>query len=257
MRVAVAGGTGMIGKRVVAGLAAAGHEPVVLARSRGVDLTTGECLESKLKNCDEVVDVTNIMSVSTKRAVAFFAAATRNLLDAAASAGVRHVVVLSIVGIDDVDLGYYLGKREQEALVRQGPVPWTIQRATQFHEFPEPLIDGARGPFVVVPAELSQPVSAQEVADTLVGLIGRPPAGYPQELAGPEQLQMSEMTRRLVKARGERKIVLPVKLPGATGKALAGGALLPKNEYKRGTRTFAQYLDQVRDGARRQPTAPA
>ncbi|MFI5610170.1 SDR family oxidoreductase [Amycolatopsis sp. NPDC051903] len=251
MRVAVAGGTGLIGAMVVQGLTAAGHEPVVLARSRGVDLTTGEGLEGKLSRCDEVVDVTNVVSVRKKPAVAFFAAATRNLIDAAAAAGVRHVVTLSIVGIDDVDLGYYHGKRKQEELVRQGPVPWTILRATQFHEFPEPLLEGARGPFVVVPSELSQPVSAQEVANALTAHVGKAPAGYARELAGPEQLQMGDMTRRLVKARGSRKIVVPVKLPGSVGKAMTGGALLPKAEYTRSKRTFAEYLNRVRREATR------
>ncbi|MEW2505847.1 NAD(P)H-binding protein [Amycolatopsis sp. NPDC047767] len=245
MRVAVAGGTGLIGALVVRKLTEAGHEPVVLARSRGVDLTTGTGLAGKLDGCEEVVDVTNVMSVRRKPAVGFFAAATRNLLDAAATAGARHVIALSIVGVDDVDVGYYFGKRKQEELVRTGPVPWTILRATQFHEFPEPLVDGARGPFVVVPQELSQPVSADEVAGALAAQVGQEPGGYVRPLAGPEQLQMADMARRLVKARGSRKIVLPVRLPGAVGKAMTGGALLPREDYARGERTFAEYLRRV------------
>ncbi|MET7992071.1 NAD(P)H-binding protein [Amycolatopsis sp. NPDC005232] len=245
MRVAVAGGTGLIGALVVRKLTAAGHEPVVLARSRGVDLTTGAGLGGQLDGCEEVVDVTNVMSVRRKPAVGFFASATSNLLDAAATAGARHVITLSIVGVDDVDLGYYFGKRKQEELVRNGPLPWTILRATQFHEFPEPLVDGSRGPFVVVPQELSQPVSADEVASALAAQVGREPGGYVRPLAGPEQLQMADMARRLVKARGSRKIVLPVRLPGAVGKAMTGGALLPREDYARGERTFAEYLRRV------------
>lgn len=123
MRVAVAGGTGMIGKRVVRELFAAGHEPVVLARSRGVDLTTGKGAAGKLAGCAELIDVTNIVAVRKKAVVGFFAAATRNLLSAAATAGIQQVITLSIVGIDEVDLGYYFGKRKQEELVREGPIP--------------------------------------------------------------------------------------------------------------------------------------
>ncbi|MGP4017499.1 SDR family oxidoreductase [Saccharopolyspora sp. 5N708] len=251
MRVAVAGGTGMIGTLLVRELTEIGHEPVVLARSRGVDLTTGEGLAEKLAGCEEIVDVTNIMSVRKKPSVEFFAAATRNLLDAGSAAGVQHVIALSIVGIDDVDLGYYFGKREQEELVRQGPIPWTILRATQFHEFPEPLLDGAHGPFVVVPRELSQPVAAEEVAHALATQVGQAAAGYLRPLAGPEQLQMTDMTRRLVKARGARKIVVSVRMPGAVGKAMTGGALLPKEEYTCGKRTFAEYLRRVEKDAAR------
>ncbi|WP_326837430.1 NAD(P)H-binding protein [Amycolatopsis rhabdoformis] len=245
MRVAVAGGTGLVGALVVHELAARGHDPVVLARSCGVDLTTGAGLAGRLDGCAEVVDVTNVGAVRKKPAVGFFAAATRNLLDAAAEAGVRHVVALSIVGVDEVDLGYYFGKRKQEELVREGPVPWTILRATQFHEFPEPFVDGARGPFVVVPQELSQPVSAGEVARALADSVGREPGGYARPLAGPERLQMADMTRRLVKARGARKIVVPVRLPGAVGRAMTGGALLPKEDHAQGERTFAEYLRRV------------
>jgi uncharacterized protein YbjT (DUF2867 family) len=245
MRVAVAGGTGMIGRLVVRELAGAGHEPVVLARSRGVDLTTGEGLVPALAGCAEIVDVSNVVTLRKKRAIDFFGRVARHL----AGADVRHVITLSIVGIDDIGLGYYLGKREQERVVREGPAPWTILRATQFQEFPEPLIDGARGPFVPVPRQLSQPVAAIDVARALAARVGQAPAGYLPPLAGPERLRMVDMARQLVQARGERRIVVPVRLPGAVGKAMAEGGLLPPAGHVEGTRTFAEYLCQV-EGAR-------
>ncbi|MFC0540724.1 SDR family oxidoreductase [Kutzneria chonburiensis] len=248
MRVAVAGGTGLVGRLVVGELRKAGHEPVVLARSNGIDLISGDGLAEALAGCDEIIDVSNKNTLSRKQAVEFFTTAATNLLNA--GSGAKQVITLSIVGIDDVALGYYLGKRAQEEVVRNGPVPWSILRATQFHAFPEQLIDSAPGPFTIVPNSLSQPVGTTDVARALVAQVGRPAAGYLRPIAGPERLRMADMTRRLVKARGVRKMVLPIRLPGAVGKAMAGGALLPRDDFTEGRETFAEYLHQVEKGRR-------
>jgi uncharacterized protein YbjT (DUF2867 family) len=154
MRVAVAGGTGLVGRHVVAELRAAGHAPVILARSHGVDLTTGAGLAEKLAGSDAVIDVANVVTTRKKVAVDFFSRATGHLISAARSHGIGHLVTLSIVGSDEVDFGYYFGKRVQEELVRDGGVPWTVLRATQFFEFPEPLL-AARFPVVMMPRMLT------------------------------------------------------------------------------------------------------
>ncbi|HWO67556.1 MAG TPA: NAD-dependent epimerase/dehydratase family protein, partial [Umezawaea sp.] len=160
-------------------------------------------------------------------------------------AGIDHVVVLSIVGVDEVDLGYYLGKREQEKLVAAGQLPWTVLRATQFHEFPDSLLKSAVGPFVPVPRMLSRPVAVAEVAAELVALVQKPAGGYVRPIAGPEELWMADMTRRYSRARGEHKLLVPIRLPGETGKRMATGGLLPDGPYTEGTRTFAEFLEQV------------
>src|SRR5689334_17253584 len=103
MRIAVAGGTGVVGRHLTTALAAAGHEPVVLARSAGVDLTTGSGLAVALEGVEAVVDVSNVTTTRRGPTEAFFAAATGRLVDAARRAGVGHLVVLSIVGVDRVD----------------------------------------------------------------------------------------------------------------------------------------------------------
>ena len=136
MRIAVAGGTGRIGRLTIAALDRAGHQTVPLSRGAGVDAYTGAGLADALRGADAVIDVTNTPSGDEAEIVDFFGTATQNLLAAGEQAGVRHHVLLSIVGIDHKQrVPHYAGKREQERLVASGPVPWSIVRATQFHDF--------------------------------------------------------------------------------------------------------------------------
>ncbi|WP_369251566.1 SDR family oxidoreductase [Streptomyces sp. R41] len=242
MRVAVAGGTGLVGRYVVEELAAAGHEPAVLARSRGVDLVTGAGLDAAMKGVEAVVDVCNLTTTSAKKSIAFFEGVGRHLLDAGAQAGVRHHVALSIVGIDRVGMGYYQGKLRQEEVVKGGPTPWTVLRATQFHEFAQQILDRVPGPLAVVPRMRTQPVAAREVAQHLVQLALSSPQGMAPELAGPRVEQLVDMARRLLRARHEHRLLLPVKLPGATGAAMAGDGQLPTGPGSRGSRTFDEWL---------------
>jgi uncharacterized protein YbjT (DUF2867 family) len=244
MRVAVAGGTGLTGRQVVESLTARGHEPVVIARSRGVDLVTGKGLDEALVGVDAVIDVSDVRTTSRKAAEAFFEAAGRNLLAAGERAGVRHHVALSIVGVDRLDMGYYQGKVRQEQLLKAGPVPWTVLRATQFHEFAGQVLALVPGPVAPVPKMRSQPVAVREVAAALVGLAVGPPQGTAPELAGPQEEFMPDLARRLLRARGSRRRVLPLRMPGATGRAMAGGALLPTGPGPRGEQTFAQWLTE-------------
>ena len=241
MHIAVAGGTGLVGKMVVDAVRASGDTPVVLARSTGVDLTTGAGLDAALVDASAVIDVSNIVTTNKSKAVAFFQAATTTLLAAEERAGITHHVVLSIVGVDRVGWGYYRGKLRQEELALSGRVPATVLRATQFHEFAAQMLDRG-GPVAIAPRMLCQPIAAREVAAALVETCRDAPLGQAPELAGPEQLQMSDMVCQLLKARGGHRLVVPLRLPGAAGKAMAGGALLPIADGPRGTQTFTQWL---------------
>jgi uncharacterized protein YbjT (DUF2867 family) len=245
MRTAVAGGTGLVGRLVVAELERRGDTPVVLARGAGVDLTTGRGLDDALAGVSTVIDVGNVTTTSRRRSVAFFEAATGNLLAAAAQAGVGHVVTLSIVGADTVDFGYYLGKRRQEEILAAGPVPWTLLRATQFHEFAGQLVDRSPAPFVVVPRMDSRPVAAAEVAAHLVTLAHGTPQGVVAPMAGPERLDMADLVRRRLRATGQRRVVVSLRLPGRVGSAFAGGALVPAPPVVTGSTTAAEHLRRL------------
>ena len=243
MKIAVAGGTGLVGRMVVDAARERGHEVVVLARAEGVDLTTGAGLTERLAGVDAVIDTTNVGTQKRAEAEAFFGGVTRTLLAAETEAGVGHHVALSIVGIDDVDTGYYAGKRLQELVLAEGEVPWSVLRATQFHEFAEQVLHFVTvGPVSVVPRMLSQPVAAREVAQALVELAEGGPVGQAPELAGPDRLQMVDLARRVSRARGLGRRVVPVRLPGAAGRAMRSGALVPAGDGPRGRVTFDEWL---------------
>jgi len=232
-----------VGRHVVEVARARGHEVVVLARSEGVDLTTVAGLD--LSGIDAVIDVTSIRATGRKDAEEFFGSVTRTLLDAETAAGVTHHVALSIVGIDDIPYGYYQGKQEQERLVTSGGVPWSILRATQFHEFSEQSLGFVTmGLFSFVPTMLSQPVAAVEVAEKLIDLVESGPSGRTPDLGGPEKLQMVDLARRVNAQRnlGRRVVKLPV--PGATGRGMRSGALCP-DSGDRGRITFEDWLTSV------------
>lgn len=241
MRVAVVGGTGLVGRHVVRELGRRGQEPVPLARSTGVDVRTGRGLDPALEGCSAVVDASNVVTVRAGPAVDFFSQVTRRLLAAEARAGVRHHVVLSIVGIDGSRYGYYQGKLAQEELALSAAVPATVQRATQFHEFAGQVLDrGRRGPVVVCPRMLVQPVAAAEVGAVLAELASGPPQGRAADLAGPQPRRLADCVRALLHARGQRGVVVGVPLPGLRG--AAAGALLAGPGARLGTLTFDDWL---------------
>ncbi|MCW2523128.1 MAG: 3-beta hydroxysteroid dehydrogenase [Frankiales bacterium] len=242
MRVAVAGGTGLAGRYVEACLSAAGHIPVTLARAAGVDITTGKGLDAALSGVPAVIDVSNVTTMRKHDSIAFFEAGTRHLLEAGARADVRHHVILSIVGIDRVDFGYYFGKRAQEELALASGRPVSILRATQFHEFAGQLLDRARGPIAFVPRMLVAPVAAAEVAAALVALVDQAPVGRAPDRGGPQQRELIDLARAVRTARGSKKVLCRVRVPGAAGRAMADGALLPTGNGPRGRQTFDDWL---------------
>lgn len=246
MRIAVAGGTGWLGKLVVVAAGRAGHDVVVMSRAEGVDLTTGKGLDEALRGVDVVIDVSNISTVSQAKATAFFETVTRNLQAAEVRAGVKHHVLVSIIGVDRVEWGYYRAKLRQEEIALAGPVPATVLRAAQFHEFAVQMLTQFGGPVAVVPAMLSQPVAAREVAAELVRLAEGQPAGRAAEIAGPEPLPMAELVRKVARKRGPRKWVLSFRLPGRAGKQMATGGCLPTGPGVRGTETFDKWLAGLR-----------
>src|SRR4029434_3469501 len=188
MRIAVIGGTGAVGRLTVAALRKAGHEPVVIARSTGIDVVTGKGLDAALAGCDAAIDVTYIPVSDATEARLQYGAAVTNMLAAEQRTGVAHHVLLSIVGLERIEgNAHYPGKREQERLVAVGRIPYTIQRATQFHDFAA-MVTGwmTRDGVATVPPLLMQTVATADVADVLAEVATGAPQGRAPDLAGPE-----------------------------------------------------------------------
>ncbi|WP_427871148.1 SDR family oxidoreductase [Leucobacter luti] len=241
MKVAVAGGTGVVGSLTVRIARERGHEAVALSRRTGVDLVTGSGLD--LTGVDAVIDASGGTTVSAKASREFFRAVTEHLFAAEKRAGVRHHVALSIVGAAAHPHGYYAGKALQEELVAAGPVPGTILRATQFFEFA--LQNAVRiGSIALLPRMRSQPVAAASVAGELVSLAEAGPGAAPgvTELAGPRAVRMAELLREIRDFRGESGRVIEFPLPGRFGRTLASGGLLPGPAARRDPVTLAAWL---------------
>ena len=176
-------------------------------------------------------------------AIEFFTTASQNLVRAAADAGVRHVVLLSIVGIDRMPHDYYAGKVAQEKVYEGSPVPWTILRATQFHEFAAQLFARAKaGPFHLAPRARVQPIAAREVGACLAGLAAGDPQGRARDLAGPREEALDAMIKAYARADGHRGWIPSINLPTAQMKGMRAGLALPGAGAKLGRQTFAEWL---------------
>jgi uncharacterized protein YbjT (DUF2867 family) len=244
MRIAVAGGTGMVGRRITEAARERGHDTVVLSRSEGVDVLAGQGLAAALEGADVVIDALNIATQSARRATDFFTTTSRNLLEAEERVGAAHHITLSIVGIDAADAAYYAGKLAQERLVGASAQPHTIARAAQFHEFAGQIsAQTTLGPFTLAPRLLARPVAAREVAEHLVDIAEDGPARRAADLVGPEDHTLAAMIRRQNAHDGISRRVLELRLPGTYWRGLASGALRGDPRTARiGEMTFEEWL---------------
>jgi uncharacterized protein YbjT (DUF2867 family) len=216
---------------------------VPVSRSVGVDACTGTGLDAALQGAEAVIDCTNISSSNQAEIVEFFSTATRNLLAAEERAGVRHHVLLSIVGIDrGQPVAHYAGKREQERLVTGGPVPWSIVRATQFHDFAAMVAGWAEhGGVATIAPLLVQPIAPADVAAVLAEIAVAPPLHAKVDVAGPGTQDLVDMARRTFAARGQDIKLIPT-WRGIFGLHMAGEDLLPGERARLTSTTFDDWL---------------
>jgi uncharacterized protein YbjT (DUF2867 family) len=237
----VTGATGALGAPTVTRLRAAGHDVHALSRRSGPGLTTGDLLTGT-GIPEAVAGADTVLHLATGPRGKGDVQATRTLLKAATAAGVRHLVLISIVGIEDIPLGLYRDKVTIEGLVRESGLPYSILRATQFHSFVEAMFTVQhRSPVLLAPVFPLQPIAIEEVADRLAELAGSAPAGRVADIGGPEQRSLADLARLWAHATGTRRPVVPLSLPGKLFAAYrAGSSLVPGPAY--GRQTFAGHL---------------
>lgn len=242
MNVAVIGGTGLVGSQVVRMLNAGEHEAVPLSPSSGVDLLTGQGLPEALTDVDVVVNLTNSPTFDDA-SLAFFQASMDNLVTAASAADVGHAVILSIVGADQVpDLVYYRAKVLQEDILKAGPVPYSIIRATQFFEFIDAaLAENADENSVRLPATLIQPIASADVAHAVADTSAASPLQGTRAIAGPEVFTLDDLGKITLAAHGDHRTVLTDKTAGMFA-AASGDALIPKNGAMIAKTTYREWL---------------
>lgn len=240
----VTGGTGTLGRVVVALLIEAGHEVRIASRRpqptgearpytwMTVDYRSGAGLAEAVAGVDAIVHCAGDLRGDVER----------QLVAAACGAGSPHLVHISIVGVDRVPLGFYRSRLAAERVIECSGVPWTILRSTQFHDLIRFLLAVlARLPVMVVPDFCFQPIDVREVAGRLVELATGVPAGRVPDIAGPEVRHTADLARAYLRVIGRRRLVLPVRLPGKVFRGYRrGGHLTPDRAV--GRITFEEYL---------------
>jgi uncharacterized protein YbjT (DUF2867 family) len=247
MNIVVIGGTGLIGSKLVNKLREAGHEALAASPDTGVNAITGEGLAEALEGADVVVDVANAPVWEDSAVMDFFLTSTRNTMAAEAAAGVKHHVVLSVVGTDRLpDSGYFRAKVAQEESVKAGAVPYTILRASQFFEFIGRIADSSTDDekTVRLAPVFVQPESADDVAATLADVAVNKPVNGIIELGGPEQFRLDELARRVLAARNDPRPVTADVHALYFGTQLDDHSLTPGGEARIAPTRFEDWLSE-------------
>jgi uncharacterized protein YbjT (DUF2867 family) len=246
MKIVAIGGSGLIGCRLVTELGERGHRTVAASPDTGVNTLTGEGLAEAVAGASVVVDVSNPPSFEDAAVLEFFDTSTRNLLAAAAAAGVAHHVALSVVGTERLsESGYFRAKLAQEELIKASSIPYSIVRATQFFEFLDRIAaDATDGNAVRLPPALIQPIAAADVAGALGRVSGGPPVNGIVEIAGPARFRLDELIRARLGASGDPREVITDPETAYFGITPGERSLLPGDDAHIAHTRFEDWLEQ-------------
>jgi uncharacterized protein YbjT (DUF2867 family) len=244
MKIAVIGGSGLIGSKLVTKLREQGHEAIAASPKSGVNTLTGEGLAEALKGASVVVDVTNSPSWEDAAVLTFFETSTRNQLTYEAAANVKHHVALSVVATERLlASGFFRAKMAQENLIKASSIPYTIIRATQFFEFVKGIADfSTDGNKVRLPTALIQPMAADDVASAVGRIATGPPRNGTVEVGGPEKFRLDELVGQFLAARKDPREVIADPHASYYGVELSERTLLPGDGARLGEMRFADWV---------------
>lgn len=246
MKIVVMGGTGLIGKKLVNRLTVPGQEVTASSPASGVNVLNGEGLDEALKDATVVVDVINSPLFKGGSALEFFEAAGRNLLAAAAKAGIKHHVVLSVVGTDRLQgSDYFRAKMTQENLVRQSGIPYTIVRSTQFFEFIGAIArSGVQGETIRMSPAFIQPVASDDVVAAMADMVVGNPVNGIVEIAGPEKFRLDELVRKYLSVMKDEREVMTDTHMSYFGVELKEDSLIPGANPRMGTVRYEDWISE-------------
>lgn len=244
MKIVVIGGSGLIGSKVVRQLKEKGYEVLAASPATGVDTITGEGLADALRGADKVVDVANSPSFEDNDVMEFFQTSGRHLLEAEKNAGVRHHIALSIVGADRLpESGYLRAKVEQERLIRESGIPYSILHSTQFFEFAGSIVkSGTLEGAIRLSTGVFQPIASDEVAGALVDITVQDPIDGIVEIGGPEKIRMDQFARKYLAMKQDKREVVGDPNARYFGTVIDDRSLVPADDARTGSIRYEEWI---------------
>lgn len=249
----VTGGTGKLGRQVVRQLCYQGLDVGILTTRSNIDLSSG----AKVYVADLNDPAALSRAVGDVRVVIHCASSpgnpqtvdlegTKNLLQCVDGRQIKNFIYVSIAGVDKADYPYYRVKHEVENIIRDSGLPWSVLRATQFHDLVlerliKPFDKRDETPLVIPGGMRFQSIDVRDVANRLQQLALGEPSGSTITIGGPEILSIEDMARSYLHVHGRKEDVEPQLLTSDLYNLFRSGINI-NPEWSAGMITWERFL---------------